>query len=84
MLYKDSKIDVIYNLKHHHDDDRDFVDYEKNILISKVSPNLIGNNKMYSFILYLQKIVYLFYDNVNLIKNWKNYTVDKYYYKHKN
>ena len=57
---------------------------KKNILISKVSPNLLGNKKMYSFILYLQKIVYLFYDNVNIIKNWKNYTVDKYYYKHKN
>jgi hypothetical protein len=84
MLYKDNKIDVIYNLKHFHDDDNEFVDYEKDILTSKVSSNLLGNDKMFSFILHIQKIVYLFYDNVNIIKNWKNYTVDKYYYKHKN
>ena len=39
MLYKDNKIDVIYNLKHFHDDDNEFVDYEKDILTSKVSSN---------------------------------------------
>lgn len=84
MLYKDTKIDVIYNLKHHHDDDKDFVDYENKILVNNVSKNLIENNLMYSFIKRIEKIVFLFYDNVNIIKNWKNYTVDKYYYKHKN
>ncbi len=84
MLYKDSKIEVLYKMKHHYDDDKYFIDNENNILTSKVSNNLLDNNKMYTFILSIQKVVYLFYDNVNIIKNWRNYTVDKYHYKHKN
>ena len=39
---------------------------------------------MNSFLNKLQRPISILFDNFNIIKNFKNYNVDKYYYKHKN
>ena len=70
-------------MKHRHDSDEDFVDYEKMILDKSISPYLYNNDRMNTFLKSLQRLISIFFDNVNIIKNFKNYTVDKYYYKHK-
>ena len=70
-------------MKHRHDYDEDFVDYEKIILDKSISPYLYNNDRMNTFLKSLQRLISIFFDNVNIIKNFKNYTVDKYYYKHK-
>lgn len=84
MYYEEQSLRELHDLKHRHDDDKNFVDYEKSILDKTLSPYLFYNDLMFSFLKKLQRPVSILFDNVNIIKNFKNYTVDKYYYKHKN
>jgi hypothetical protein len=83
MYYEEQQIPELYYMKHRHDSDEDFIDYEKIILDKSISPYLYNNDRMNTFLKSLQRLVSIFFDNVNIIKNFKNYTVDKYYYKHK-
>jgi hypothetical protein len=83
MYYEEQQIPELYYMKHRHDSDEDFIDYEKVILDKSISPYLYNNDRMNTFLKSLQRLVSIFFDNVNIIKNFKNYTVDKYYYKHK-
>lgn len=84
MYYKEQYLEEIYDLKHRHDDDKNFVDYEKDILNRTLSPKLFENDRMFTFLSRTQRLVAILFDNFNIIKNFKNYNVDKYYYKHKN
>ncbi len=84
MYYEEQSLPELHFMKHRHDDDKDFVDYEKSILDKNLSPYLFYNDLMFSFLKKLQRPVSILFDNVNIIKNFKNYMVDKYYYKHKN
>ena len=84
MYYKEQHLDELYQLKHRYDDDTNFVDYEKDILNKSLSPKLFENDRMYNFLNKLQRLAAILFDNHNIIKNFKNYNVDKYYYKHKN
>ena len=81
MLYEDKQLPELHYMKHRHDNDTDFVDYEKNILNKSLSPYIFNNNMMNSFLQRLQKIVSIFFDQHNVIKNFKNFMVDKYHYK---
>jgi hypothetical protein len=83
MYYEEKDLPEIHFMKHRHDDDKEFVDYEKEILNRTLSPYLFSNNMMNGFLSRLQRPVSMLFDNVNIIKNFKNYMVDKYYYKHK-
>ena len=84
MYYEEQSLPELHFMKHRHDDDKDFVDYEKEILNKSLSPYLFYNDLMYGFLQKLQRPVSMMFDNFNIIKNFKNYNVDKYYYKHKN
>ena len=84
MYYKDQHLEELYNLKHRHDDDNQFVEYEEEIFNKTLSPRIFENDRMFYFLNKLKKLVSIFFDNYNIIKNFKNYNVDKYYYKHKN
>jgi len=77
-------LEELYLLKHRHDDDKNFVDYEKDILNKTLSPKLFENDRMFYFLDSCQRLAAILFDNFNIIKNFKNYNVDKYYYKHKN
>ena len=82
MLYEDKELDEIFQMKHRHDDNTDFVDYGNKILSSSLSPYLYKNDLMNQFLIRLQKMVTILFDQQNIMKNFKNYMVDKYYYKH--
>jgi len=82
MLYEEKDIPEIHFMKHRHDDNKDYVDYEKNILSNKLSPYIYKNDLMNSFLTMLQPLVAKLFDQMNIIKNFQNYMVDKYYYKH--
>lgn len=84
MLYEDKDIPELHQIKHRHDNDVDYVKYEDDILNNTLSPYLFNNNMMFGFLNRLKKLMALFFDNHNIVKNFKNYNVDKYYYKHKN
>jgi hypothetical protein len=84
MLYKDRQLPELYDLKHFHDDDEDFINYEEVILDKSLSPRIYSNDIMAGYLDRVKKMVALMFDQVNIIKNYKNYIVDKDYFKHKN
>jgi hypothetical protein len=81
MLYNRKQLPELYYMKHRHDNDNDFVDYEKTILTKTLSPYLYQNEMMNGFLTRLQPLVALLFDQMNVVKNLKNYMVDKYHYK---
>jgi hypothetical protein len=70
-------------MKTFHDDSKINFDYEKFILEKSLSPYVYENDIMANFLYRLQPLMGLFFDKMNIIKNWKNYMVDKYHYKQK-
>jgi hypothetical protein len=84
MYYKEQYLDELYNIRHRHDDDTNFVEYEETILTKTLSAKLYENDRMFNYLDQLKRLVAILFDNHNIIKNFKNYNVDKYYYKHKN
>jgi hypothetical protein len=81
MLYKRKQIPEIYYLKHLHDNDNDFVDYENKLLDKSLSPYIYNNDTMFGFLKRLQPLVALLFDQTNVLRNLKNYIVDKDWYK---
>lgn len=84
MYYEEQSLPELHFMKHRHDDNKNFVDYQKSILDKTLSPYLFYNDLMYGFLKKLQRPVSILFDNMNIIKNFKNYNVDKYYHKHSN
>ena len=83
MYFEEQHIPELYYMKHRHDSEDDYIDYEKMILDKSLSPFLYNNDRMNYFLKSSQRLISILFDNVNIIKNLKNYMVDKYYYKHK-
>jgi len=83
MYFEEQHIPELFYMKHRHDSEDDYIDYEKMILDKSLSPFLYNNDRMNFFLKSSQRLISILFDNVNIIKNFKNYMVDKYYYKHK-
>ena len=45
-------------------------------------PYIYENDMMNSFLKKLQPLTAKLFDQMNIMKNWRNYIVDKYHYKH--
>lgn len=82
MLYQRKQIKELYDLKHRHDDNDQYVDYENQILDSSLTPYMYKNDMMNSWLKKMQPLISILFDKMNVIKNWKNYIVDKDYYQH--
>lgn len=82
MLLNRRELSEIYFLKHRHDDNRNFVDYESKILDSTLSPYIYENSLMGNWLKRMQPLVAILFDQMNIMKNFKNYIVDKYEYRH--
>jgi hypothetical protein len=82
MLIEDKELPEIYFMKHRHDDDKDFVDYEKQILDKTLSPYMYQNDIMNGFLKRLQPLIASLFDQMNIARNFRNIVVDKYYYKY--
>lgn len=82
-LYKDSQLPELYTLKHRHDNNEyGAYDIENNILKRTLSNFLFNNDTMNEFLLRMQKIYSLWFDQMNVIRNLKNWSVSKYYNNH--
>ena len=57
MYYEEQDLPELHYMKHRHDDDTDYVDYEKNILNKTLSAYLFNNDLMYNFLTKLQRPV---------------------------
>ena len=85
MLYDQQSIPELNKFFHRNDDiNLQYVDYENVILNKTLSPYIYGNSTMDGFLNRLNKLVALFFDQFNIVKNFRNFTVDKYFYKHTN
>jgi hypothetical protein len=82
MLHEEREIPELYYMKHRYDDDTEWTDYENNMLDKMLSPYIYENAMMGVYLTRLQPLVAKMFDQVNLMKNFKNYIVDKYHYKH--
>ncbi len=83
MLYRKKQLPELYFIRHRHNDNNISFDYENNILNKSLSPYMYKNDLMANFLDRLQPIVSLLFDNFNIIKNLKNYNVDKYHFNQK-
>mgnify|MGYP000992133775 CR=1 FL=1 len=81
MKYNKKQLPELLYIKHRHDNDNDYVDYESMLLDKTLTPYLYQNNTMAGFLKRLQPMVALLFDNVNIVRNLKNYIVDKDWYK---
>jgi hypothetical protein len=81
MLYRKKQLPELYYMKHRHDNDNDYVDYENMLLDKTLTPYLYQNDTMNGFLKRLQPLVGLLFDQMNIVKNFKNYIVDKDWYK---
>lgn len=82
MLIEDKELPELYQMKHRHDSKDYYVDWGNNLLIKSLSPHLFKNDRMNAYLNKIQGMVSIMFDQHNIIKNFKNYIVDKYYYKH--
>lgn len=84
-LYKDKEIPEIWDLKHRNDNfSYNAFDYESNLMNKSLSSFMFNNQNMSDFIGNITPMMVLFFDQVNIIRNFKNYLVDKYYNQHIN
>lgn len=84
MLYDKKEIPDVFFLKHYNDDNDDnYIKYDDIILTNTLSPILFQNDVMNEYLLKLQPLVALQFDEINVFENFKNFAVDKYDYKTK-
>lgn len=81
MLYRKKQLPELFYMKHRHDNDNDYVDYENMLLDKTLTPYLYQSDTMNGFLKKLQPLVGLLFDQMNVVKNFKNYIVDKDWYK---
>lgn len=82
MLYQRKDLPELHFLKHRLDDEKNFVNYEEKILYSTLSPYIYNNDTMNAWLKKMQPLVSLLFDQMNVVKNFKNYMVDKYEHRH--
>lgn len=82
MIDREHHIKELYDLRHRKDKIVTGYDYETNILRRTLSNVMFKNETLATFLDQLRKSVVLMIDSVTLVRNFWNYTVDKYYDKH--
>lgn len=82
-LRKERHIPELYDLKHRNDNlkHKPF-DVENNIFKKSSSGHIYENDIMNNFLKIFQKLSYMLVDQMFIMKNFKNYMVDKYYDDH--
>ena len=85
MIYERKQVSELYYIRHRKDDFKNSgFDYENNIFQKTMSGVLFDNPNLNSFLMLLQKQAVLMIESTLVVRNFWNYTVDKYYNKHNN
>jgi len=83
MIDKELHILETYNLKHFHDNNLHMhYDYESTFLNKTMSNIMLQNDITSTFLKKQQKLMILLMEMPLFLKNFYNYTVDRYYNKH--
>jgi hypothetical protein len=81
MLYERKHLPELHHMKHLYDDDNKFIKYDETILDKSLSPYMFQNDLMNNWLKRMQPLVSILFDQMNIMKNFKNYMVDKYHYR---
>ena len=81
MLNDRKQLTELRYMRQFHDDISPNFNYEQDIFNKSMSPYLFQSTSMFNFLDKLRPIVALSFDQMNIIKNFKNYMVDRYHYK---
>lgn len=83
MLHDYRQLPELRYMKNRHTINETYVDYQNFILYKTLSPHIYENQNMTEFLTRIQPLVALMFDKFNIVKNFKNYMVDKYHYRQK-
>ena len=81
MLNDRKQLPELRYMRQFHDDISPNFNYEQDIFNKSMSPYLFQSTSMFNFLDKLRPIFALSFDQMNIIKNFKNYMVDRYHYK---
>ena len=82
MLYERKELPELHFIKHlHDDDDGKYIKYDETVLEKTLSPHIFLNDNMNEWLTKMQPLVAILFDQMNVMKNFKNYMVDKYHWK---
>lgn len=81
MLHDLEQLPELRYMRQFHDDASPNFNYEQDILNKSLSPYMFQNITMFNFLDKLRPMLSLLFDQMNFMKNFKNYMVDKYHYK---
>ena len=81
MLNDRKQLPELRYMRQFHDDISPNFNYEQDIFNKSMSPYLFQSTSMFNFLDKLRPIVALSFDQMNIIKNFNNYMVDRYHYK---
>lgn len=85
MLQESKHIKELFHLKHINDNtEYKPVDYENNILRKTTSNLLWRNPNLNEYLQHFQKLIVCMLEGNLIVRNFFNFTVDKYYNKHLN
>lgn len=83
MIEKESQIKELYELKHRKDKELyTHFDYENNLILKTMSKYIYRNDNMFNFLNFLKKQWVWMIESILPLRNFYNYTVNKYYNKH--
>lgn len=84
-IEENNHITELYYMKHRKDDLKHTgFDYENKLFERTMSGMMFGNKTMSDFLKLLQKQAVWMIESTLVVRNFWNYTVDKYYNKHNN
>lgn len=86
MIDKDQHINELYALKHRHDDQGNnaHFDYENKFFEKTMSNVMMRNPKTSEFLTKLQVLAVMLIESTYILRNYYNYTTNRYYDKHNN
>jgi len=83
MIERESEIKELYDLKHRKDNEiHTHYDYENNLIRKMFSKYIYGNDKMFGMLDHLKDQWIWMIESVLPLKNFYNFTVNKYWNKH--
>jgi hypothetical protein len=80
MLLEEKEIAELFYMKHRNDSQ--YKTNKDSLLGKTISPHAYKNETMSSFLRRLQNMMYLIFDQITVVRNFKNPTVDKYEFRH--
>ncbi len=84
MLYDRKDLPELNYMKHFHDDSNiKWVKYDDKLFDKTLSPYMFENEVMNIWLKKMQKLAAILFDQMNVMKNYRNYMIDKYDYRQK-